>query len=278
MPGLAMPGKNKVRGGNDRGDAPGRRYLWNTPVFKILVCQGGAAVVVSLALLPLATELDIVLPVIAWLAVIGGIAAMSGWGLRLASWWAVVQFVFPFAIAGALWLALPPYVWLVLFVLTLLVYWNSYRQGVPLYLSNKRTWSALDQMLPRKLGLRFIDLGGGIGGTALYLAGRHPEGEFVSVESAPIPWIISWIRKVVSGRSNVRIVYGDIWKQSLEPFDVAYAFLSPQPMAALYQKVKSEMPHGAMFISNSFAVPGQVADDTIELDDRRASRLHVWRF
>jgi len=273
-----MSGKGKIKAGEGRADAPGRRYLRNTPVYKILMCQGGAAAVVFLVLIPLAAKFNLFLSVITWLSVIGAIAALSGWLLRLAVWWAIVQFGFPFAIAGALWLALPAYVWLGLFLLTLAVFWNSFRGGVPLYLSNGTAWRAIDQMLPQTPGVRFIDLGGGIGGTALYLAGRHPDGNFVSVESAPIPCVISWIRKVISGRPNVQIVYGDIWKQSLEPFDVVYAFLSPQPMADLYSKARAEMRPGAVFISNSFDVPGQVADQTVELDDARASRLHVWRF
>ncbi len=246
-------------------------------VLKFILCQGAAFGVVSLMLAPLAEKFDTPVPLIAWLPVTGAIAAIAGWRVGLVKGWAVAQFGFPFAVAGALWLGLPGYVWLGLFVLTLMVYWNSFRGGVPLYLSNQTTWSALAGLLPDKPAVRFVDLGGGIGGTALFLAAGRPDGEFVSVESAPIPYAISWLRKIISGRSNVRVVYGTFWKQSLAPFDVVYAFLSPRPMPDLYLKARAEMHQGALFISNSFAVPGQTADDIIELDDRRRTRLHIWK-
>ena len=245
---------------------------------KLIMSQGVAIGLVFLGLVPLAGKLGVYVPAIAWLPVIGGLAVVVGWRFGLQKWWALVQFVFPLAVAGAIWLGLSPYVWLALFILTLLVYWNSFRSGVPLYLSNKITWTALAEMLPKKPGVRFVDLGGGIGGTALHLAACRPDCEFVSVESAPIPYAISWLRKVISGRPNVRIVFGDIWNHPLDSFDVVYAFLSPRPMPDLFVKAKAEMPPGALLVSNSFEVPGHSADDIVQLDDRRRTRLHVWRF
>jgi len=247
-------------------------------VFKFILCQGVAVGLVLLEGIPLAGKLGVYLPTLAWLAVIGGLAAVIGWRFGLRKWWTLVQFVFPLAVAGAIWLGLPPYVWLGLFVLTLLVYWNSFRSGVPLYLSNKATWTALAHMLPQKPGARFVDLGGGIGGTALHLAACRPDCEFVSVESAPIPFAISWLRTVISGRSNVHAVYGDIWKHPLNTFGVVYVFLSPQPMPDLFIKAKAEMDAGALLVSNSFEVPGHAANEIVQLDDRRCTRLHLWRF
>ena len=256
---------------------PEPRFWWNRPVLVVLFSQAVATALVIFAMVPLANGFEINFPLIAWVPVIGGIAAFIGRLLGLANWWVAVQIGFPVAVVSALWLELPAYVWLALFVATLLVYWNSFRGGVPLYLSNTTTWAAIEDLLPQKPGVRFIDLGGGIGGTVMHLAASRPDGEFVSIESAPLPFFISWLRKVISGRSNVRVVYGDYWKLSLKPFDAAYAFLSPRPMVDLYSKVQAEMQKGAVFISNSFEVSGHPADEIMELDDRRRSRLHVWR-
>lgn len=247
-------------------------------VFKLITCQGVAVGLVLLGLLPLAGKLDVNFPAVAWPPVIGAVAAVIGWRFGLQRWWALVQFVFPLAVVGATWLALPALIWAALFVLTLLVYWNSFRGGVPLYLSNQTTWAALAEMLPKKPGSRFVDLGGGIGGTVLYLAACRPDCEFVSVESAPVPHAISWLRKVISGRSNIHVVFGDIRKYPLHSFDVVYAFLSPRPMLDLFLKARDEMAPGALFVSNSFDVPGHPADDVMQLEDRRRTRLHVWRF
>ena len=37
------------------------------------------------------------------------------------------------------------------------------------------------------------------------------------------------------------------------------------------------MKPGTMFVSNSFAVPGVPPDETIVLDDRRKTKLHIWK-
>ena len=58
-------------------------------------------------------------------------------------------------------------------------------------------------------------------------------------------------------------------------FGVVYCFLSPQPMAELWRKARAELRPGALFISNSFAVPGVSPDFTVEVGGRQ--RLLVWR-
>ncbi|HAD86437.1 MAG TPA: methyltransferase type 12, partial [Rhodospirillaceae bacterium] len=60
-------------------------------------------------------------------------------------------------------------------------------------------------------------------------------------------------------------------------FDMVYCFLSPVPMERLYAKAKDEMQPGCLFVSNSFAVPGVEPDEVVTVDDRRRTRLLVYR-
>ncbi len=60
-------------------------------------------------------------------------------------------------------------------------------------------------------------------------------------------------------------------------YDVVYAFLSPAPMPRLWEKAGIEMAPGAMLISNSFVVPDVAPVAVITVDDRRATRLYVYR-
>ena len=76
---------------------------------------------------------------------------------------------------------------------------------------------------------------------------------------------------------NSEIRFLNFWNLDLAPFDVVYGFLSPAPMTRLYDKAKAEMKPGSLFISNSFTVPSRAADQIVELDDRRRTRLHIWR-
>lgn len=208
----------------------------------------------------------------------GLLAAWVGHRFGLARWWLPVQAMLPPGLAAGLWLPLPAWVYLAVFVLLLLLYWNSARGQVPLYLTNRRTTAALVALLPRRDGVRFLDLGGGFAGPAIRLARRRPDGRFAGVESAPLVFAVAWLRVRLFGPANATILFGDFWKIDLGGNDVVYAFLSPVPMAALHEKARAEMAPGSILVSNTFPVPGHAADETIVVGDRRRTRLHVYRF
>jgi SAM-dependent methyltransferase len=108
-------------------------------------------------------------------------------------------------------------------------------------------------------GLRFLDLGAGIGSVLHPLARERPDGHFTGVENAPATWLIGRLR--TAGLANCDWRWGDIWRTDLAAYNVVYAFLSPAPMAALWEKVRQEMRPGSLFISNSFAVPDVAASN-----------------
>lgn len=205
----------------------------------------------------------------------GALAALISRPLGMANWWLILHLLLPLSIWGAVGWQLSAWFYLVAFILMLLVFWNSADERVPLYLSNRTTWRALAELLPEQTTLRFVDLGSGLAGTLRYLAEQRQESEFVGVESAPLPmWLARWrCRK----NSNITLKQQDIWQQNLAEYDVVYCFLSPEPMPKLYVKAKKEMRQGALLISNSFDVPGIEPDQILELDDRRNTRLYLWR-
>ena len=247
-----------------------------SPILTALAAQGIAwLLVVGLLRLWLAQGWDAP-PTIVPLAAHGALAALIGHGLGLQRWWAPLQFFLPFALAGARDLDLPSWLYLLAFLTLALVYWNAAGERVPLYLSNKETWRALESLLPEG-PVRFIDLGAGLGGTGLYLAARRPESRFTGVESAPLPFAFAWLRHRFFAPGNAQILFGSLWQQNLADYDVVYCFLSPAPMERLFAKARKEMKPGSLFISNSFTVPGQNPQDLRELTDRRGTKLLIWQ-
>jgi len=215
-----------------------------------------------------------------WLPVIfaGGFAAFIGkFVLRLSTWWMVINATFIPAVIGTITLGLPDWIFLVAFTLTLAVFWNVRAERVPLYLTNPLTGQALSELLTGKTGVRFIDLGCGLSGTLRFLARQHPDIIFSGVENAPIPLLISKFRQWIAPIHNLTVSHGNIWNVDLSEFDVAYCFLSPAPMAHLYEKVKNEMSPGGLFISNSFEVSGIPPQEVLTVDDSRKTRLLIWR-
>ena len=107
------------------------------------------------------------------------------------------------------------------------------------------------------------------------LSGVRADGNYLGVETAPLPFVISKLR--LAGMRNCKVAWGDFWQRDLGQFDVVYAYLSPVPMAKLWQKITLEMKPGSLFISNTFTVPGAEPDRAIPLDDMSGSVLYVWQ-
>lgn len=184
--------------------------------------------------------------------------------------------------AGVLWgaITLQPPLWFYPLVIGVIFifYANTLTERVPLYLTNRTTWTALSQMLDRHsaetaLEARpaFVDLGCGLGGALAYLARAHPGWQFVGVETAPGPYLIAKLR--TASLTNVEIRFQSLWKTNLAAFDVVYAFLSPAPMPRLHAKAAAQMRPGTVLISNSFWADAQPFDGIVEVNDARSTRL-----
>jgi SAM-dependent methyltransferase len=202
-------------------------------------------------------------------AMLSRAAGMSSWW-----WWLNLLFVPGLLLAGGA--DVPPWLFLAGFFLLLLLNWNSFTERVPLYLTGARARGELARLLAtREERFAFIDLGCGPGGTLLWLARRFPRAEFVGVETAPLPFCMARLRCI--GQRNCQIRYQSLWRTDLSCFDVAYCFLSPAPMPALWAKACAELPAGAWLISNSFGIAQAAPPRVVELRDWRASRLLLWR-
>lgn len=195
--------------------------------------------------------------------------------LRLPWWWLIIQGLFIPSALLIMNLKVPPAFFLAGFLLLWLFYSSNIKERVPLYLSNETTGRALGRLLPEQQSFSFLDLGSGLGGILSYLAERNSIGTFHGVESAPGLFLISWLR--LRKKFNANVCYGDLWKENLESYDVVYAFLSPAAMPELWRKAKKEMRKGSLFVSNSFAVPGEKPTRTLRLKDARCTRLLIWK-
>ena len=106
------------------------------------------------------------------------------------------------------------------------------------------------------------------------LARSLPGWSFAGVENAPLTWLAGRLRSL--GQGNLAWRWGDLWHADLAGYGVVYAFLSPAPMAALWDKVRAEMRPGTLFISNSFAVPDAAPGRVVEIPGTPPRRLYLY--
>jgi len=217
-------------------------------------------------------------PVTFWMMALaqGIVAAFFTYKLGMAPWWRLIQFLFPLAILTALALALPPVLYLLIFLLMLGIYWSTYRTQVPLYNSGAAVWQAVARELPGRPGLKLIDIGSGLGGMALYLARVRPDAQVTGIELAPLPWLVSCLRARLAG-SRAGFIRGDCESLDFSTYDLVFAYLSPAAMPALWAKASREMRPGSLLISYEFEIDACQPVKTI-VTTEHGPALYVWRF
>ncbi|MFN0315726.1 MAG: class I SAM-dependent methyltransferase [Burkholderiales bacterium] len=205
----------------------------------------------------------------------GLVAAVAGRMLGLAPWWIPINVGFVPVALVATGSELSPEWFLSGFVALGLVYWSSYRTQVPLYLTSSAGCRVVAEILEREKGSSFLDIGSGSGSVLAHVARRFPGVACEGVELAPLPYWISRLRFTMS--KNCRVNWKDFWSLDLSRYDVVYAFLSPVPMSALWEKVRREMRPGTLFISNSFPVVGVAPKEILVVPGPIKRKLYLWR-
>jgi len=221
-----------------------------------------------------ASGADLPLPLL--ILIVSACAAVLAWLWRLPLWWRYINLLFLPLVGLALNLqihgdGLDPDWFLAAFLLLALTSLGAVRSRVPLYLSSPRAAAELALRLPVNGSL--IDLGCGLGGPLARVCKQRPDAHLAGIETAPLNWLFAKLRLL--GRADIRL--GSLWNADLSAYDIVYAYLSPAPMRALWDKARNEMKPGSLLISNTFAIPDWVADETIELGDLSRARLLIWR-
>ena len=253
-----------------------RALLARLPPSVIALLLQAAAFV---GLLLIARAAAIHLPPMLFALLCGALAAALSCLAGLARWWLLIQFLFVPALVLVLALHMPPNFFLASFLILLVVYWSTFRTQVPLYLSSRKVWKALELLLPFEATDRhftFMDLGSGISGVLAHLAKARPDGRYHGIEAAPLPFLLGWLRLRLGGHRNCEVSWGSLWDCDLGQYDVVFAYLSPVPMDELWQKARREMRPGTVFISNTFAVAEHPPQQTFTVDDMHRSTLYIW--
>lgn len=192
--------------------------------------------------------------------------------LKLPMPWRVLNAILPLGAAISLNIELPHWIFLAIFIALICVYAPAFMTRVPYYPTPKAAYSLILAELPTDRPFTFVDIGCGFGDLLFFLSKYRPNGQFVGLEIGFLPWLVGYLRSYRHMGQRVSIQCKNMWRVPLDDFDVVYTFLSPAPMAQMWDKVSREMKHGSLFITNTFEVPAP-ATEILTVKDSRCSRL-----
>jgi hypothetical protein len=190
-------------------------------------------------------------------------------------WWQWIHLCFPIAIWVMFDLGVPNEFYLIGFIITLSLYWTTFRTQVPFYPSGPIVWKKVAQLIPPGPAVRMIDIGSGLGDMSMYIAKVRPNCLVEGAEIAPLPWLISVIRAKLQ-RSTAIFKMSDYRDLNFADYNVIFAYLSPAVMSALWQKACAEMKPGSLLISYEFEVHGILPSQVIEFSSK-SEKIYVWK-
>jgi hypothetical protein len=207
------------------------------------------------------------------------IASSISYAFAMAVWWRWIHFFFPIALWVMSISHIPNTFYLVGFIVTLALYWTTFKTQVPFYPSSPNVWKALALLMGRhshsNQSLHMIDIGSGIGDMSMYIAKTRKQDVVEGIEIAPLPWLISLLRAKLNG-SRANFTLGNYHQLNFADFDVVFAYLSPAAMLQLWEKASKEMRTGSLLVSLEFEIPDVDYTEVI-VTGKTSPKLFVWR-
>ncbi|MDP1766789.1 MAG: class I SAM-dependent methyltransferase [Methylotenera sp.] len=203
------------------------------------------------------------------------LAAIFSYIAGMDSWWRWIHLCFPVAAWGMSQWHVPSELYLAGFIITLSLFWTTFRTQVPFFPSRPIVWQQVAKIIPQTKPVRLIDIGSGLGDMSMYIAKIRPDSYIEGIEIAPLPWVVSFIRAKFH-RSTAVFKLGDYTALDFVNYDVIFAYLSPAAMLTLWEKASQEMLPGSLLISLEFEIPNIVPTMRIE-GSKSSPAIYVWK-
>lgn len=246
-----------------------------SPLLRAAILQLISFIIVGISIVFLQNKFSILTPLWVFVFVQGVLASLLSTIFRLEWWWWVMNLFLP--AIGALFIAsqIPAYLYLSIFFILFFLYFPVLVSRVPYFPSKPSLLPLLLELLPKDKAIRFVDIGSGFGGVLFQLETVRPDCEFIGIEFAPFPWLISWCKAQLK-KSSIKFKFCKYETVNFHDFDIVFAYLSPAVMPEVWEKVRAEMRPGTLFLSYEFPVPAVTPDLTINLEANEPI-LYGWR-
>ncbi len=249
--------------------------VFRVPATQAVLVQSSALVAVFLSVLLINSLFPVRFPFFLLVLMQALLATVVCRWVGMASWWQWIHFGFPIALWSMSMWQVPGEIYLTGFLVSLGLFWTTFRTQVPFYPSRPAIWHKVAELMPQNRPVRMIDIGSGLGDLAMHIANARPDSRIEGIEIAPLPWLVSNIRALIR---NSRAVFlrGNYYDLDFGQYDIVFAYLSPAAMPALWQKVCQEMRPGSLLVSYEFDIPGTTPHYIVGAT-ADANRIYVWK-
>lgn len=250
--------------------------LFRLPAAQAALVQSGALVAVFLSMLLVNSLFPVGFPFFSLVVMQAVLATAICQWVRMASWWRWIHFGFPISIwVMSMW-QIPGEIYLTGFLVSLGLFWTTFRTQVPFYPSRPAIWHKVAELMPQNRPVRMIDIGSGLGDLAMHIANSRPDSCIEGIEIAPLPLLVSKVRALIRNSKAV-FLRGNYYDLDFGQYDIVFAYLSPAAMPALWEKARHEMQAGSLLISYEFDIPGTTPHHIVGAT-ADANRIYVWKF
>lgn len=165
--------------------------------------------------------------------------------------------------------------WLLFLILLVFVASAAYAgmRGAPWVPTWKKDIERARNLLALKQGETLYELGCGDGRVTTALTkGTGANG--VGIELSLGHWMVSNLRKILSGAHHVRFIWADVFHQDLSGADAVYLFLMPETYEKIRPKLEKDLKPGTRIVSYVWSIPGWVPTKV----DRAEGRSNVYLY
>lgn len=128
-----------------------------------------------------------------------------------------------------------------------------------------------------KDNLRFYDLGSGNGKVTSFVANNFPRAVCTGVERNVGALLKAKMRNVFA-KNKISYKYEDLFTTDLGNADVVYAYLFPQIVHRLENKLEKELRPGSLVILNTFPLKHKLPEKIIPQAKGKLGGLYVYKY